>query len=246
MRLRDKVVVITGGARGIGGSTAKLFAAEGAKVVVADLLRESGDETVAAIRAAGGEAIFVRTDVSRAADCRALMSAAIETYGKLDVLVTCAGVLRGAFVPVDELEEEVFESVLDTNVTGTFLTIKHAVPYLKKCGRGVIVSLASGAGVKSPSSSCAYGSSKGAVHGLVMTLEPRLEPLGIRINDVCPGAIDTEMKRENVLDGARAIGLPTEGALESARLADPAGVARVLLFLASDDADYVRGTVFTR
>ena len=246
MRLQGKVVVITGGARGIGGSTAKLFAAEGAKVVIGDLLKEPGDETVAEIRAAGGEAIFVRTDVSRAEDCRSLMSAAVETYGKLDVLVTCAGVLRGAFVPVEDLSEDVFESVLDINVTGTFLSIKHAVPHLKKAGRGIIVSLASGAGVKGSSSSCAYGSSKGAVHGLVMTLEPKLAPLGIRINDVCPGAIDTEMKRENVLDAARASGVSTDGALETAKLADPIGVARILLFLASDEGDYVRGTVFTR
>ena len=246
MRLRDKVIVITGGARGIGGAAAKLFAGEGAKVVVGDLLQAPGDGTVAEIRAAGGEAIFVRTDVTRAADCRTLMSAAVETYGRLDVLVTCAGVLRGAFVPVDELEEDVFESVLDVNVTGTFLTIKHAVPHLKRAGRGVVVCLASGAGVKGPSSSCAYGSSKGAVHGLVMTLEPKLEPLGIRINDVCPGAIDTEMKRENVLDAARATGRATDGALDDAKLADPVGVARLLLFLASDDADYVRGTVFTK
>jgi NAD(P)-dependent dehydrogenase (short-subunit alcohol dehydrogenase family) len=174
------------------------------------------------------------------------MEAAVANYGQIDVLITCAGVLRGAFVPVEDLSEDVFESVLDINVTGTFLTIKHAVPYLKNSGHGVIVCLSSGAGVKGPSSSCAYGASKGAVHGLVMTLEPKLQPSGIRINDVCPGAIDTEMKRENVLDAARASGLETSGALQSAGLADPMGVARILLFLASDDADFVRGTVFTR
>lgn len=246
MGLRGKVVVITGGARGIGGATARLFAAEGASVVIGDLLQEPGDETVADIRANGGNAIFVRTDVSKAGDCRELMAAAISSFGGLDVLVTCAGVLRGAFVPVEDLPDEVFDSVLDINVSGTFLSIKHAVPHLKKAGRGVIVCLSSGAGVKGPSSSCAYGASKGAVHGLVMTLEPKLQPLGIRINDVCPGAIDTEMKRENVLDAARASGRETSGALESAGLADPIGVARVLRFLASDDAAYVRGTVFTR
>jgi NAD(P)-dependent dehydrogenase (short-subunit alcohol dehydrogenase family) len=246
MRLEGKVAVITGGARGIGGATARLFAHEGAKVVIGDMLQSEGDETVAAIRAAGGEAIFVRTDVSSAADCAALMSAAVETLGRINVLVTCAGVLRGAFVPVEDLDESVFESVIDITLKGTFLTIKNAVPWLKKAGGGVIVSVASVAGVKSPSSSCAYGSSKGGVHGLVMTLEPKLEPLGIRINDVCPGAIDTDMKRENVLDAARATGQKTDGALAQAGLADPVGVARLLLFLASDDADFVRGTVFTK
>ena len=184
--------------------------------------------------------------MTREADCVALMSAAVESYARLDVLVCCAGILRGAFAPVEELAEATFDSVIDVNLKGTFLCVKHAVPWMKRAGGGVIICVASGAGVKGGSSSVAYGSSKGAVHGLAMTLEPKLAPLGIRVNDVCPGAIDTDMKRENVADAARAAGKPVDRALAGANLGDPMGVARILAFLASPDADFVRGTVFTR
>jgi len=246
MRLANRVAVITGGARGIGGAASVLFAQEGAKVVVADLLAAEGEATVEAIRKAGGQAIFVRTDVTKEADCAALMGAAVETYGRLDALVCCAGILKGAFVPVDEMEEALFGSVIDVNVKGTFLSVKHAVPWIRKAGGGVVVLIASGAGVRGGSSSVAYGTSKGGVHGLALVLEEKLAPLGIRVNDVCPGAVDTPLKRGNVADAARAAGRSVEEALATANLVDPMGIARVLAFLASSDADMVRGTVFTR
>ncbi len=129
---------------------------------------------------------------------------------------------------------------------GTFLTVKHAVPHLKRSGGGVILCISSGAGVRGPSSSIAYGTSKAGVHGFVMTLQPRLEPQGIRVHAICPGSINTVLKRENVADGARAAGRDVAQALAAAALGDPMGVAKVLAFLASDDAEYVRGTIFTR
>jgi NAD(P)-dependent dehydrogenase (short-subunit alcohol dehydrogenase family) len=124
--------------------------------------------------------------------------------------------------------------------------VKSVVPAMRRAGKGTIVLIASGAGVRGGSSSVAYGSSKGAVHGLAMVLEPQLAPHGIRVNDVCPGSLDTPLKRQNVIDGARARGQSADEALAKANLADPIGVARVLAFLASDEADYVRGSVFTR
>ena len=163
------------------------------------------------------------------ADSQALMAAAVETYGKLDVLVACAGILKGAFVPVEEMAESLFEHVLDVNVTGEFLAVKHAVPWIKRAGGGVVILIASGAGVRGGSSSIAYGTSKGGVHGMAMVLEDKLAPLGIRVNDVCPGAVDTPLKRENVRDAARAMGHcaastrdTTQGARINPKLPPPA------------------------
>ncbi len=245
-RLQDKVALITGGARGIGGASARLFAGEGAKVVIGDLLEGESNETIEEIKKAGGEATFVKADVTREEDCRALAQAAVDTYGRLNVVVTCAGILQGAYVALEELDLEVFERVQAVNVRGTFLAVKHAVPHIKKSGGGVVLCISSGAGVRGSSSSIAYGTSKAGVHGMVMTLQPRLEPQGIRVHAICPGNIDTKLKRDNVADAARAAGRDVPEALAAASLGDPEGVARVLAFLASDDAGYVRGTIFTR
>lgn len=248
MRLQGKVAVITGGARGIGGATARQFAADGARVAIGDVLVEEGEATATAIRAEGGQALFVRTDVTSEAECAALMAAAAQAYGRLDVLVCCAGVLKGAFLQPEELDAETFANVIDINVKGTYLAVRTATPWLRQAGKGVVLLLASGAGVRGPSSSLAYGTSKGGVHGLAMTLEQRLAPAGIRVHDVCPGAIATRMKLDNVADGARHAGGSVEDAIAQAEvtLGDPIGVARILAFLASDDADFVRGTIHTR
>jgi len=245
-RLQDKVAIVTGGARGIGGATARELAVEGAKVVVADLLEDEAAGTVQAIKDAGGDGLYVKTDVTKEGDCRALARAAVDQFGRLDIVVTCAGILQGAYVALEELDLEVFERVQAVNVRGTFLTVKHAVPHIKQSGGGVVLCISSGAGVRGSSSSIAYGTSKAGVHGMVMTLQPRLEPQGIRVHAICPGSIDTVLKRENVADGARAAGRDVPQALAAASLGAPEGVAKVLAFLASPDADYVRGTIFTR
>ena len=247
MRLQGKVVAITGGARGIGRAAAECCAGEGAAVVIGDLLPEEGDATVAAIEGQGGRARFVPTDVTREEDCARLMAAAVEAFGRLDVLITCAGILRGDWTPVDELDDEVFRAVIDVNLRGTFLSVKHAVPRLPQPG-GVIICIASGAGVRGGSSSMAYAPSKGGVHGFAMAIEAQLAPRGIRVNDVCPGNLATELKLRNIGNQAAKRGESPEAAMEAARptLGDPIGVGRILAFLASDEADYLRGTIFTR
>jgi NAD(P)-dependent dehydrogenase (short-subunit alcohol dehydrogenase family) len=248
MRLEGRVALVTGGASGIGRAAALRLAREGASVVVADLDEAAGAETVSRIEAEGhsGSALFVRCDVTREEEVRAAVKRAGERYGALQVLITCAGILQGAFQPVEELALETFERVLSVNVLGTFLFCKHATPLLEASGSGVVLCVASGGGVRGPSSSLAYGASKAAVHGFCLTLERQLEPRGIRVNVVCPGSLDTPMKRQNIRDGARTQGLDPEQALAAARLGDPDGVARVLAFLASEDAGYLVGTVFTK
>ena len=248
MQLADRVVIITGGGRGIGGATAQLVAAQGGKVVIADMLEAEGEQTAAAIRTAGGQAVFVKTDVTKEEDCARLAATAVERFGKLDALICCAGILQGAMLQAEALEPAVFERVFTVNVKGTFLTVRAALPHLRKAKQPAIVLLASEAGVKIPSSSLAYGASKGGVHGFAMTLEMQLAPHGIRVNDVCPSSIATPMRIDNLVDRAKAAGKDPEEARAQAikEAGDPAGVARILAFLASADADYMRGTIFTR
>ena len=245
-RLGGKVVAITGGARGIGGATARLAAQDGASVVIGDVLDAEGEETAAAIEADGGRCLYMHADVSQEDECARLMSAAVEHFGRLDALIACAGIMRGAYKEVDELDLATFAQVADANVQGMFLSVKHAVPHLKAAGGGVILCLSSGAGVRGGSSSVAYGASKAGVHGLTLVLQPRLAPDNIRVHAICPGSIATPLKLENVADGARSQGQSPDEAIAAAKLGSPEGVAQVLTWLVSDEADYVRGTIFTR
>lgn len=248
MRLKDRVVVITGGGRGIGAATAHAVATEGGKVVIGDMLSAEGEATREAVRVAGGSAVFVKTDVTQEADCVRLAQTAAEQHGRLDVVICCAGILQGAMLQAEALDPATFERVLSVNTKGTFLTVRAALPHLRKAEKPVILLLASEAGTKIPSSSLAYGASKGGVHGFAMTLEAQLAPQGIRVNEICPSSIATPMRIENLVDRARAAGRDPEQARAEAMkdAGDPTGVARILAFLASADADYVRGTIYTR
>ncbi len=248
MQLTNRVAVITGGATGIGAASASCFARAGAQVVVGDINLEDGVKSVASIQSEGGTARFIRTDVTVEAEVADLMKITDQEFGRLDVLLTCAGILRGPHIRVDALDETTFDSVIDANLKGTFLSIKHVVPIMERIGGGVVLCVASGAGVTSGSSSVAYGSSKGGVHGLVLTITPQLTPLNIRVHTICPGNINTPLKLCQIAESAERVGESRKSAVESARqsLGEPSGVARVLTFLASDDASYVRGTIYTR
>ena len=248
MDLTGHVVLVTGAAQGIGEATARECAARGAAVLLVDQQGERGEQVAAAIRAAGGTAEFVQADVRDDAQVAAAVDHVREQFGRLDALVCAAGVLRGAYLQPEEFPEDVFEFVLDVNVKGIFLCAKHATPLLEASGRGVMVLVASGGGVRGPSSSLAYGASKAGVNGLGITLAGRLESRGIRVNVVCPGAIATQMKLDVIAVEAERAGRSTEEAVTQARetLGDPAGIARIISFLVSQDADYVRGALFTR
>ena len=163
MRLHEKVIVITGGASGIGGVTAVVCAQEGARVVIGDINIADGSEIVKKIIGGGGQAKFVQTDVTQDSDAGRLIEQAESSFGSLDVLITCAGILQGAMVPVENFDETTWDRVLGVNLRGTLLCTKHAVPAIKRAGGGVILFVSSVAGVIGGSSSVAYGASKGGV-----------------------------------------------------------------------------------
>ena len=246
--LTGRVVIVTGAAQGIGEATARLCAERGAIVVMADANGERGDAAAARLRDAGRIAEFVRTDVRDDAQVQALVEGAVARHGHLDALVCAAGVLRGAWDSIEELSLDDFDLVQNVNIRGPFLCSRHAARHLEASGRGVIVVVASVAGVTVASSSFAYGASKGGANGLGMTMGGRLGERGIRVNTVCPGNIVTEMKLSVDIAMARRAGSSEAEAVAKARrdYGTPEGVARLIAFLVSDEADHVRGTLFTR
>ena len=206
IRLNGKVAVITGGSTGIGAATAIEYARAGAKVVFGDINETDAEETVSAIREAGGVARFLRTDVMVEAEVADLMQTADTEFGGIHVLVTAAGILRGPNVRIDEFEAATFDSVIDVNLKGTFFALKHAVPIMNRSGGGVILCIASGAGVRGGSSSVAYGSSKGGVNGLVMVVENQVASMNIRMHTICPGGLATPLKLGQIAESARREG----------------------------------------
>lgn len=243
--LQGKSILVTGGAQGIGGAAARLCAERGAKVMIADLLADRGEAHAAEIRSAGGKAVSCAVDVRDNEAVEQLFRQLEDTYGRLDVLICAAGVLEGALLQPEEFPVEMFDFVMDVNVKGSFLCVKHATPLLAK-SQGTLILVGSGAGVIGGSSSIAYGTSKGAVNGMGMTLERHLAARGIRVNVVCPGSIETELKLNQLQAAAEYSGEAFDRDEAVQRLGDPAGVARLLAFLASDEASYVRRNLFTR
>ena len=246
--LSGKVAVITGASTGIGAATAIAYAEAGAKVVLGDINEADGQDTLETILKNGGTAKFCCTDVTSESDVAQLIKIADESYGRIDTVVTSAGVLRGPSVRIEDFEESTFDSVIDVNLKGTFFTLKHAVPVIGRSGGGVILCIASGAGIRGGSSSIAYASSKGGVNGLVMTVESQVASLNIRMHTICPGGLATPLKLGQIAESAKRDGNDPEAAVANAQksLGDPAGVARILTFLASDEGSYMRGHIFTR
>ena len=242
MKLENKVAVVTGAGSGIGRATALLFAREGARVVVAEVRAEDGQETVGLIGDAGGVASFVQTDVSRAAEVAAMVQHAVQTFGGLNILHNNAGIFpRG--VAADEMTEEYWNRVLSVNLTGVWLGCKYAIPALIAAGGGAIVNTASLAGLRGRAYNAAYVASKAGVIGLTRSLAIELSPHRIRVNCICPGGTDTPMTRPpNRTAEQLAASRPAIVAhLPLQRMAEPEEMAAAVLYLASDDASYVNG-----
>jgi NAD(P)-dependent dehydrogenase (short-subunit alcohol dehydrogenase family) len=240
--LKSKVVLVVGGASGIGRATVELCAARGATVILADIDQQAGS-----LVAQSCQARFIQVNVADEDSVKALYGQVEADYGRLDVLLHCAGILLGAYVPLDDFASATFHKVWEINTLGSFLSAKYAVPLLRKAERGVMV-LVSSLAATGGSSSFAYGASKGGVHNLGITLAAALAGDNIRVNVLAPGNIDTNMKRSVIEADVARKGEPEQmaQAVAEAKLGEPAGMARVLAWLASDEADYVRGVITTR
>jgi NAD(P)-dependent dehydrogenase (short-subunit alcohol dehydrogenase family) len=239
-RLAGRVAIVTGAASGIGRASAERFAAEGAAVIVADVAREEGTAVAESIRTGGGRAHFVATDVTREEDIRAMVAAAVEQFGKLDILFNNAGI--GRFVPFAELEPEDWDRVQAVNLRAVYLGCRHALPALRKNGRGAILNTASQSGLQGQALNQAYCASKAGIVMFTRSLARELAGEKIRVNCICPGGTDTPMLRGFAADAAK---MPSLADLASrspmGRFARPAEIAAAALFLVSDDASYVTG-----
>jgi len=242
MDLKSKIILVVGGGSGIGRATVALCAERGAAVIVADKDEAAGQSSASA---AGG--VFIPVDVSSEDSVKALYARITADYARLDVVLHTAGILLGAHVPLDEFTSDTYRKVWEINTLGTFLSAKYAAPLLRRSSRGVLV-LVSSAAATGGSSSLAYGASKGGVHNLGITLTNALAADNIRVNVVAPGNIDTAMKRSVIEAEVQRKGQPEkfEQAVADSKLGTPEGMAKVLAWLASDDAEYVRGVVSTR
>jgi NAD(P)-dependent dehydrogenase (short-subunit alcohol dehydrogenase family) len=240
--LSGKRALITGAASGIGRATALLFAREGAAVAVVDVDEMGGQAVVQTILDEGGQAIFVRGDVTRAADCQRAVQETVHRLGGLDILFNNAGIIRRATV-IDTSEEE-WERVMAVNVKSIFLLGKYAVPAMAQSGGGAIVNTASGWGLVGGRNAVSYCASKGAVVNMTRAMALDHGAQNIRVNCVCPGDTDTPMLRSE----AQQLGEPEEAFLADAadrplqRIGRPEDIARAVLYLASDDSAFVTGT----
>jgi len=233
-QLNDKVALITGGARGMGAATSRLFAAAGAKVVIADLLDGDGEALAKDI---GAAAHYRRHDVSDEASWASLVADTLATWGRIDVLVNNAGILL--FKTLQETARAEFEKVLHVNLIGSFLGIQAVAPHMIERGRGAIVNISSVDGMKGATGLGAYCSSKWALRGLTRVAALELGHRGVRVNSVHPGGVDTVMSNPGKL--AKAEVDRNYGGVPLQRVGAPEEVARASLFLASDEASYLCG-----
>ncbi|MDQ1027139.1 3alpha(or 20beta)-hydroxysteroid dehydrogenase [Streptomyces umbrinus] len=243
-KLDGRVVLVTGAARGQGEQEARLFAAEGARVVVADVLDDQGEKLAKEMGA-----LYVHLDVSREADWAAAAAAAKEAYGKVDGLVNNAGILRFNSLVDTPLDE--FMQVVQVNQVGVFLGIKTLAPEIEAAGGGTIVNTASYTGVTGMAYVGAYSATKHAIVGLTRVAALELAPKGIRVNAVCPGAIDTAMSNPALLDPTADAEASSAGVerlyrklVPMGRIGKPEEVARLALFLSSEDSSYITGQPF--
>jgi NAD(P)-dependent dehydrogenase (short-subunit alcohol dehydrogenase family) len=236
-----KRAIVTGAASGIGRATALLLAREGAAVVAADLDEAGAAEVVAAIEAEGGRALAVRCDVTVEADCRRLVEAAVASFGRLDVLVNAAGIIRRTSVV--ETPEDEWDRVMAVNVKSVYLVGRQAIPAMARGGGGAIVNVGSGWGLKGGPRAASYCASKGAVVNLTRAMAIDHGPQGIRVNCVCPGDTDTPLLRSEAeqLGEDVAAFLASSAERPIARLGTPEDTARAVLYLASDAASWVTG-----
>src|SRR6476659_8575682 len=247
MDFTGKIALVTGGGNGIGRATAVAFAQQGAKVVVVDRDTAGAEATAGIIRQSGGEGVAVTADVTRSEDVKAYVKAAIEAFGRIDCFFNNAGI-EGKVAAIAEYDEAVFDQVMNVNVKGIFLGLRHVLPEMIRQGGGAVVNTASVAGLVGTPGMPAYVASKHAVIGLTKTAAGEVARQGIRINAVCPGPIDTRMihSLESMLNPAdpSSVGDRYQSNIPIGRYGTPEEVANLVLFLCSDLASNITGAQY--
>ncbi|MEO8571535.1 MAG: glucose 1-dehydrogenase [Chloroflexota bacterium] len=241
MRLEGKVTIITGAGSGMGRVAAQLFAAQGARVVVAEYSESAGAETVSLVEAAGGEASFIRVDVSRESDAKAMVDHAVATYGRLDCLYNNAGVMPEADHSVTDTDVATWDAVMAVNVRGVFLGCKYAIPAMVAAGGGSIINISSFVAILGCSvPQDAYTASKGAVLSLTRSLAVQFGPKGIRTNAICPGPVETPLLMDWLLkdEAAKQLRLARN---PTGRFGKPEEIVNMAIYLASDESRWTNG-----
>ena len=241
VRLQDKVAIITGAGSGMGRVAAQLFAAQGAKVVVAEFGEEAGRETVRLVEAAGGRASFVRTDVADESSAKGMVDHAVSTYGRVDVLYNNAGVMPEADHSVIDTDVAVWDQVMAVNVRGVYLGCKYAIPQMVEQGSGSIINIASFValvGCSVPQD--AYTASKGALISLTRSLAVQFGPKGVRTNAICPGPVETPLLMDWLVkdEEAKRIRLARN---PTGRFGKPEEIVNMAIYLASDESRWTNG-----
>jgi len=247
MDFTGKVALVTGGGNGIGRATSAAFARAGAKVVVVDRDSDGAEATAGIIRQNGGEALAVTADVTKSADVRSYVKAALDQFGRIDCFFNNAGI-EGKVAPIAEYDEAMFDAVLGVNVKGVFLGLRHVLPEMIRQGSGAVVNTASVAGLVATPGMPAYLASKHAVIGLTKAAAGETARKGIRVNAVCPGPVDTRMihaLEEQLAPGnAGSVEERYKSAIPSGRYTTPDEIASMVLFLCSDLAANITGGQF--
>lgn len=243
MKLENRVAIVTGAASGIGAASARLFAAEGARVALVDLDEAGLLDLANEIEGEGGHALAIAADVSRAEQVRGGVAHVMEKWGRIDVLMTAAGISLGG--TVDTVDETTWDRTFDVNVKGTYLWIHHAIQPMIAAGSGAIVTVGSQLAQSSPGRNAAYVASKGAIASFTKTMEVDHAAQGIRVNALMPGVIDTPMPARSLTRYADPEAMRSfwKQRHPIGRIGKPEEVARAALFLASDDSSFVTGTL---
>lgn len=239
MLLQGKVALVTGGASGIGRAAARALAREGAAVVVADINVAGGEETIRTIKAGGGQALFARADVSKAADVESLVAVAIRAFGGLDCAFNNAGI-GGALSRVPDKTEDEWDAVFNVNLKGVWLCMKYEIPAMLERGGGAIVNMASLAGLNGFALGSAYCASKHGVVGLTKSAALEYARQNIRVNAVCPGFIDTPMVRD-MIEAVPRMEESTRSLSPMRRLGEADEVADAVVWLCSEKASFITG-----
>lgn len=239
--LKEKVALVTGGASGIGQAAAKLYALHGAKVVVSDLDEIKGEETVKQIRQKGGEAVFLKTDVSDPAACEALIAATVQTFGSVDIAFNNAGI-SGESNPIGEMSIDGWKKIIAVNLDSVFYCMKYEIQQMQKQGKGAIVNMSSILGQVGFANSAGYVAAKHGVVGLTQNAALEYSAKGIRVNAVGPGFIDTPLLTHAGLDDATRQYLASQHAI--GRLGTSDEVAELVIWLSSDKAGFVTGSYY--